>query len=126
MSENNIFRFRKFDVYRTSLEFRKYVKVLVTSKFPNSERYILTTQTLRAVDSILLNIAEGSEKYSDLNFSRYLNMSLGSLNEVVACLDLARQDNYINDVELKTSIEKATIIYKQLRSFSSKVRSTKA
>jgi len=70
----------------------------------------------------LLNIAEGSERYSDTDFSRFLNTSLTSVNEVVACLDVALDDDYISAVDYRYNIDKAENIYRQLRAFSSKVR----
>ena len=116
------FRFRNFPVYKESLIFRKELKNLTKIKFPKEEKYCLTSQLWRALDSIILNIAEGSEKYSDLDFSRFLNMAVTSLNECVACLDCALIDGYINNDEFKYFIDKAIIIIRQLKAFSSKVR----
>jgi len=123
MSE--IFRFRNLPVYNDARKFNKELKKFINDKYPKEEKYCLTQQTSRALDSIVLNIAEGSEKYSDIDFSRFLNTSLGSLNEVVACLDVAFDNNYINEEELQYFLEKAENIYKQLKAFSSKVRKDK-
>lgn len=122
MNNNNIFRFRNFPVYQEARHFREELKKLTKEKFPKEENYILKSQLWRALDSILLNIAEGSERYSDIDFSRFLNTAITSLNEVVACLDCALDDKYINEKEHQNYIIKAENIYKQLRAFSSKVR----
>ena len=119
---SKIFRFQKFPVYKAAREFRKKLKELSKKKFPREEQYCLTSQLWRALDSILLNIAEGSERYSDIDFSRFLNMSLTSINEVVACLDAALDDKYITTEDHDYYLNKAENIYKQLRAFSSKVR----
>ena len=116
---SQIFRFRDFQVYKDLRDFRKEIKAI---KFPNKENFILKSQLWRAIDSVLLNIAEGSEKYSDIDFSRFLNTSIGSLREVVACLDLALDDGYINKVQFTLLTEKGEGIYRQLKAFSSKVR----
>jgi len=118
----NLFRFRDFPVYQDAREFRKAIKKLSIEKFPRSEDYCLRSQLWRALDSILLNIAEGSERYSDIDFSRFLNTALTSVSEVVACLDAAFDDSYINQDELTENIKKAENIYRQLKAFSSKVR----
>lgn len=118
---NTIFRFREFPVYHDARDFRQELK-RISKKFPANEQYCLTSQLWRALDSILLNIAEGSERYSDIDFSRFLNNALTSLNEVVACLDAAVDDEYISLVEHQGFLEKAQNIYKQLRAFSAKVR----
>ena len=122
MVTNDVFRFRNFRVYNDVREFRRELKEFSKKKFPKEEQYCLTSQLWRALDSILLNIAEGSGRYSDIDFSRFLNTSLTSLDEVVACLDAALDDKYINEGEHNYFFKKAESICKQLRSFTSKVR----
>ncbi len=117
-----MFRFRDFTVYKDVREFRILLKNLSKNKFPKEEDYVLRSQLWRALDSILLNIAEGTEKYSDIDFSRFLNNAVASTSEVVACLDAALDDNYFNYNEHDRFLNKAENIYKQLRSLSAKVR----
>lgn len=121
----DIFRFREFPVYKDARIFRKEVKILSKKRFPREEQSCLTSQLWRALDSVLLNIAEGSDRYSDIDFSRYLNNSLTSVNEVVACLDCALDDGYIIDEEHKDFLAKAEALIRQLKAFSSKVRKSK-
>jgi len=120
----DIFRFRKFPVYLLAREFRKEIKSFSKTKFPKVEKYILGQQLWRALDSVILNIAEGSDHYSDTEFSKFLNTALTSLNEVVACLECAYDDEYIPKEKLNTFMEKAEVIAKQLKAFSSKVRNS--
>jgi len=122
MNEDNIFRFREFRVYNDVREFRRELKEFSKKRFPKEEQYCLTQQLWRALDSILFNIAEGSGRYSDIDFSRFLNTSLTSLNEVVGCLDAALDDKYMDGSEHDYFFVKAESICKQLRSFTSKVR----
>ena len=106
-------------------EFRKELKTYSKENFPKIERYILTEQLWRALDSVLLNIAEGSDHFSDVEFSKYLNISLTSLNEVVACLDCAFDDGYLDEEKWGYFINKAENIARQLKAFSSKIRNSK-
>lgn len=119
-----IFRFREFPVYKEARQFRIEVKRLSRQKFPKEEQHVLTSQLWRALDSIILNIAEGADRYSDIDFSRFLNNSLTSLNEVVSCLDLALDDSYIVLDEHTHFIDKAENLYRQLKAFSAKVRNS--
>lgn len=121
-NKGNIFRFRKFQVYNDARQFRKELKKLAKKKFPKEEDFVLRPQLWRAMDSIILNIAEGSDRHSDKDFSHFLNTSLGSLNEVVGCLDCALDDNYINATEHKEYLNKAENIVRQLKAFLAKVR----
>ncbi len=117
-----LFRFRKFPVYQEARKFRKELKQFSTKKFPKEEKFALTDQLHRALNSIILNIAEGSRKYSDIEFSKFLNHALTSLDECVACLDGALDDGYITKKEHQFWLEKAERISRQLSAFSSKVR----
>ncbi|MCX7918512.1 MAG: four helix bundle protein [bacterium] len=122
---NTVFRFREFPVYKDAREFRKQLKELSRKKFPKQEQYNLTSQLWRALDSIVLNIAEGSERYSDTDFSRFLNNALTSVNEVCGCLDCALDDRYIDIEEHKVYLLQAENLIRQLKAFSAKVRSNK-
>jgi four helix bundle protein len=122
---SDIFRFRGFPVYNDARQFRKELKELSRKKFPIDEQYNLTSQLWRALDSILLNIAEGSDRYSDTDFSRFLNNSLTSVNEAVACLDCALDDSYIMEEEHNKYLSRAENLARQLKAFSSKVRKDK-
>ena len=119
---SDIFRFREFPVYKDARQFRKDLKELSKNKFPKEEQYNLTSQLWRALDSVLLNIAEGSDRYSDIDFSRFLNNSLTSVNEAVACLDCALDDGYIVQEEHSKYLLRAENLIKQLKAFMSKVR----
>ena len=118
----DFFRFREFPVYKDARKLRKELKDLSRRKFPKEEQYCLTSQLWRALDSIILNIAEGSERYSDIDFSRFLNNSLTSVNEVVACLDCALDDGYLTKEECNNYLPKIENLARQLKAFSSKVR----
>lgn len=110
------FRFRQFSVYQDALIFRKEIKFL-TKKFPREEQYALTSQLWRALDSIILNIAEGADRGTDKDFAHFLNNAHTSLNEVVACLDLAFSDGYITQEELNSFLQKAELLANQLTAF---------
>jgi len=117
----SLFRFRKWPVYQAAKSFRKKIRDLA-KRLPASEKYLLRDQISRAADSICLNIAEGSNKLSDIDFSRYLNNSETSLEEVVCCLDLILDDGYIRADEFNDYIKEAETLGAQLIAFGKKVR----
>jgi four helix bundle protein len=55
---------------------------LVAEQLPSEERFALRSQVTRAAVSIPSNIAEGSSRQSDLDYKRFLEMSLGSAFEL--------------------------------------------
>ncbi len=112
------FRFHNWKVYTDSREFRKEIKEKILSKISKKEKFELASQLKRALDSVVLNIAEGAYRKSDKDFAHFLNQAQTSLNEVVSCFDLCYDDAYITEEELNYFTEKAENIVKQLCSFN--------
>lgn len=115
------FRFRNFPIYKDVREFRLKLKNLIKSNFPKEEQFVLTSQILRAMDSVVLNIAEGADRKTDTDFAHFLNISHTSLNEVVSCLDLAYDDKYIDDKKHIEFLELAEGLANQLTAFRIKL-----
>jgi len=67
----------------------------LSNKFPDKELYNLTSQMLRAADSIALNISEGSIEQSNPEFRKFMGYSIRSLAELVTCLHKAKRRGYI-------------------------------
>ncbi len=114
---NKKFRFRNFKVYQEARKVSIEIKTLVRKNFPKEEMFGLTSQTCRALDSIVLNIAEGSERNTDKDFALFLTRSLASLNEVVACLDVAFDNKYISETELENKVRLLEGLANQLSAF---------
>ncbi|MEN8114522.1 MAG: four helix bundle protein [Actinomycetota bacterium] len=53
-----------------------------TDASPNSEKYGLISQMQRSAVSIPTDIAEGSGRFSDRNFARFVAIAIGSSNEL--------------------------------------------
>jgi four helix bundle protein len=110
------YRFKKFKVYQDA----KVLHLNITeeiNKFPLKYFY-LADQIKRSSLSILLNIAEGSSRQSDKEFNRYISISLGSVDETAACLDIALCLNLISSDKHKILEEKCLSISNQLGGFS--------
>ena len=115
------FRFKNFKVYQDAKSFHR--KVVFTSKTFPREYYYLRDQLNRASLSVILNIAEGSGKSSDKDFKRYLGNSLGSISEIVACLEVAKDLNLISQLQLSGLEDICLDIANQLGGFSKKLSS---
>lgn len=111
------FRFREFKIYNDARKFAKELKDLSKQKFPKEERFGLTSQLWRALDSIILNIAEGAGRGTDKDFALFLNRAHTSLNEVVSCLDVALDNKYIAPEEHGKHLEEAADLVDQLTAF---------
>ena len=89
-----MFRFEKLEVWQFAVEFADRVYV-VTSRFPDSERFGLTSQMRRASVSISSNIAEGSGRGTDSDFARFVEIGYGSLMEVVSQSHIAKRQSML-------------------------------
>ncbi|VBB43299.1 conserved hypothetical protein [uncultured Paludibacter sp.] len=96
-----------------------------TRKFPKDEIYNLTSQFRRAAYSIGLNISEGCGRNTDLDFSRFLVMAMGSANEVEYCVLLSKDLEYISSEDFVHFQEKIEEIKKMLTSLIDKLKGKK-
>jgi len=115
------FRFLKWKVYKDAKElFLSLLKVV--KKLPREYRFELGSQIIRSGLSIILNIAEGSGKSSDKELNRYFDISLGSLNEVLAAIDVLKDSKFITKKEFDKIFEKIDEISSQLGGFKKVVK----
>jgi four helix bundle protein len=89
------FKFEKLIIWQLAMDFGEEINTIANS-FPQTECYNLSSQILRSVDSIALNISEGSVEQTIPEFKRFLNYSIRSIAEVVTCLHKAKRRNCIN------------------------------
>ena len=71
----------------------------VTKTFPSYEQFGLTSQLRRASASIPINLAEGSGKFTNREFRRFVNISFGSSNELEYELLLSYDLHYLTEAE---------------------------
>jgi four helix bundle protein len=70
--------------------------VLIYATFRDIKDYSFKDQVCRAVVSISNNIAEGFDRNSDADFSRFLYIAISSSSETRSMLYLANKLGYIN------------------------------
>ncbi len=70
---------------------------LVRQRFPQEERFELSSQLRRAAYSVPANIAEGVARRTPRDQARFLNLAEASLAEVGYGLHAARRLGYISD-----------------------------
>ena len=90
--------FRKLLVWQKAHQFALLTYRLSTS-FPKSELFGLTSQMRRAAVSVPANIAEGYAAGSQGQFARFLNIAQGSLAEVEYYLIVSRDLNYMTSLQ---------------------------
>ena len=103
-----LFSFEKLTVW---LDSKELIKVIykVTRKFPEGEKFGLTSQLRRASVSVASNLAEGTSRKTNKDKAHFTTMSFSSLMEVLNQVIISKELNFINDIDYKIireSIEK--------------------
>lgn len=115
------FKFEKLIIWQKAMEFGEEINS-IAHKFPKDEVYNLSSQIRRAVDSIALNISEGSIGQSNLEFKKFMSYAIRSLAEVVSCLHKAKRRNYITEDEFKKQYEFAYNLMNMMVAFREKIK----
>jgi len=104
MEKEPRYKFQRLQIYQIGLDYVDATYEL-TNRFPRSENLNLRSQLERAATSVVLNIAEGSTGQTDPEQARFLGLSLRSLMECVACLDMVERRHYLSLEELAPNRE---------------------
>jgi len=77
--------YKKYDVWKKAHELVLFTYKEIIRLFPPEEKYALSSQMRRATYSIPLNIVEGCGRNTEKDFCHFLDISLGSAQEVEYC-----------------------------------------
>ncbi len=88
--------YENLEVWREGIELAILI-YKITGNFPKDEIYGIVSQLRRSAISVSTNIAEGAGRNSTQEFIRFINISLGSLNEVESLIYVSLKLNYINE-----------------------------
>src|SRR3954468_1483177 len=92
-----------------------------TATFPATERFSLTQQATRAAVSIPSNIAEGSSRFSEKDYKRFIEISLGSSFELETQLLIAKAVNFGDVTKIDTTLQRIDEEQKMLIAFANKL-----
>ena len=96
----------------------------IYKSFKNCKDYDFRNQICRAEVSISNNVAEGFDRSSNADFSRFLYIALSSASEVKSMLYLAKQLNYLTDESCKDLLIKTTEVSKIITGLIKSISST--
>lgn len=111
--------FKELNVWKRAMELVKDIYQL-TASFPSDERFGMTSQLRRCAVSIPSNIAEGSGRKTDKDFSNFPSMSLGSQFELETQLIISNEIGFLSENSLKTLSKELNEIQKMTRTLIAK------
>lgn len=104
----HIFSFEKLHVWVDSKELVKMVYA-ATAKFPEEEKFGMSSQLRRVTISVASNLAEGSSRTTNKDKAHYSTIAFSSLMEVLNQLIIAKELNFITENDyrnLREQVEK--------------------
>ena len=104
-----MFDFENLEVYKKAKAFNSVIRRTIL--IPGSLDAATKNQLRRAALSIVLNIAEGSSRFSKPDRRNFCVIARGSVFECVAIFDLLKDDNQI-------TIDQFTSLYKEAEEIS--------
>ncbi|PHV62179.1 four helix bundle protein [Cyanobacterium aponinum] len=116
--------YRDLTVWQKSMDLVVICSQL-TSQFPKTEIYGLSSQIQRAAVSIPANIAEGKGRNHLGDYIRHLSMANGSLKELETHLMIVGRLGYLKEQELKVTLNKCEEIGRMLHSLIEKLSQNK-
>ena len=116
------YTYRKLNVYQVSKGLVREVYRIVKT-FPPNEIYALGDQMRRAVVSIPSNIAEGTAKSSPKEQFHFLEISYGSLMELMCQTEIGYDLGFIDTIDYKLIEDTIGSIYKMLSSMQASLKS---
>jgi four helix bundle protein len=113
--------FRKLKVWEKSHQLT-LAAYRATIPFPKEEIYGLTSQIRRSSSSIAANIAEGCCRSGNSEFSRFLQIAMGSASELEYHWILAHDLGYLKDPDYDQLTKKTIEVKQMLSSFIRKLK----
>ncbi len=116
------YKFERLKVWKLSLELLDLIYEL-SDDLPDSEKFNLKSQIIRAGTSISLNIAEGSTSQTDSQQKQFIIYAIRSLTEVIACLRIIERRKYILKSDTLLEINKlSNQLFKRLQAFNKSLK----
>lgn len=94
----------------------------VVKSFPKDEKFILTSQILRAVISITSNIAEGFARHGIKDKVHFYNIAQASLVEVQNQIIIAKDLEYISPQEFDVLWNESVIVHKLITGLTKSIK----
>ena len=114
-----LYSFEKLEVWKES---KKLTKIIyqITSRYPENEKFGLTSQLRRASISVCSNLAEGSARITPKDKAHFSTMAYSSLIEVLNQIIISYELDFINEsdyLNFRNLIESLSNKINSLRKF---------
>lgn len=114
--------FRELKIWQRSIDLAESI-YKITANFPAEEKFGLISQLRRCCVSVPSNISEGAGRATNKQFKYFLEISMGSCNELQTQLELSFRFNFISKETLDTLNDEILQIFKMILVFYNSLKS---
>ncbi|MFH1852006.1 MAG: four helix bundle protein [Candidatus Neomarinimicrobiota bacterium] len=113
--------------YRDLIVWQKSVDLVIdcyaiTRRYPDNEKFGLSSQIQRAAVSISANIAEGHSRQHTKEYLQHLSIAYGSLAELETLLHISNRLDYISTSKMKPFSKQTSEIGRMLNGLRSALK----
>lgn len=108
--------YKELECYIQAKLLRQFISSLV-KKFPQHEKFLLTSQIIRSSRSVTSNIAEGYGRFTYSDTRHFFVITRGSVTETMEHLSTSFDEGYIKDDELKEGENKCETVFKLINGY---------
>lgn len=113
--------FKELKVWQKAIRLVKEIYLILKS-FPEDEKYGIVSQIKRASVSIPANIAEGTGRNTDKDFSRFLDIATGSSFELETLIILSSDLEFLKENDYNRIIADLEEIQKMIYSLKARIQ----
>ena len=89
----------------------------IVALFPKEEMFGLTSQLKKCAVSVPSNISEGAGRATNKQFRYFLEISMGSCNELQTQIELSRRFSYVDDEVAAAITDETNQVYRMILAF---------
>lgn len=113
--------FRELEIWKEAVNVA-VISLRLTKEFPQEDKFIIGKQIQRSAISIASNIAEGCSRNTKKEFTRFLNIALGSAFELETQILIAKEMKIISSSNYKELNERLNILQRRINAFRSAIK----
>lgn len=115
-----MFHFEKLNAWQKAVALADIIYG-ATRRFPQDERFGLTSQMRRAAVSVAANLAEGASRHSKCDFAHFIEISAGSLFELLTQSHIAHRQSFMGAETLDLVVSSADELSRMLSGLRSSI-----
>jgi len=115
--QQNVYKgFKELNCWKEGRVLRNMISDFA-GRLPDTEKYMLSAQLIRASRSVTANIAEGYGRYTFSDTRHFFIQARGSVTEILDHLTVAMDEGYSNEEKMGPIEQKCEVVFKLINGY---------